>query len=298
MPGFTVTVAIPTYNRPEKLRRALISAENQTYQPTELLVCDNATAGDAVEKVVAEFAPRMPNLRFIRHQKNIGAAANFFYCLNESRSDLFMWLADDDEISPSCIREMVHMFDTIPELATAIPQWHFSNKSPESFEIMNGRSYKSSYWFFRASKFMYKSTDEAFYGLHRRELLLKARIGKYFWPNQGETMNLVYPFILTMVILGKVVVTNNRDAFWKNHDYGVKHYAPEIGARITFQRAMYNQFKYLMRRLNLQVMYLLNVKKMKGLFPLFFLLFVSFFAFLREVIHHFYSLVSRKLRHI
>ena len=47
-----VSVGIPTYNRPELLRRAIDSIVNQTYENLEVIISDNATAGNTVEDIV------------------------------------------------------------------------------------------------------------------------------------------------------------------------------------------------------------------------------------------------------
>lgn len=284
--SFSVTIAVPTYNRPEKLRRALRSIEAQTYKATEVIISDNATPGKEVDKVVYEFRATIPNIRFIKQEVNVGPVENFFCCLRSSSSDYFMWLADDDEISPGCLKELVHMVETIPNLASAIPRWHYSTESPDTFVEMPARSYVSESWTIRAAKFMYQSTDELFYGLHRRADLVNCKISNYGWPNKGETLNLVYPFLLGMVIAGKVIVTDNKEAYWKNHDYGVKYHGQEDRpASVKF----FNYFRYFMRRINLQVLYLARVQKKGGIVATFFLAFVSVVSIVRGFINDLYG---------
>lgn len=284
MVHFSVTIAVPTYNRPEKLRRALRSIAGQTYKASEVIISDNATTGFEVDNVVDEFRASISNLRFIKQEINLGPVDNFFYCLRSSSSDYFMWLADDDEISPGCLKELVHMVKTIPNLASAIPRWHLSTDSSMTFVEMPARSYDSNLWFMRAAKFMYQSTDELFYGLHRRSDLVNCKISNYVWPNKSETLNLVYPFLLGMVISGKVIVTDNKDAFWKNHDYGVKYHGQDgRPASIKF----FNYFRFLMRMINLQILYLSRVQKKGGILVSFFLVFVSLSSIIRCFVYNF-----------
>lgn len=295
MPGFSVTIAIPTFNRPELLRRALRSVENQTYTADEIIVSDNASQGDEVEKVVNEFLFRMPNLRYIKQEKNIGAGPNFFECLNYSKSDLFMWVADDDEISPDCLQEMVDMFNKISGLAIAIPRWHFYSDL-YNFEIMPRRSYKSDYWPLRISKFMYRSTDEMFYGLHRREWLNRCTLKPFFWPNRHETLNLIYPYLSEMVIAGKVVMTENDKAYWKNHDYGIKYHGQKERLMAGIVAKISYHFRYLMRRANLQVLYLSKIKSKAGLLSMIFFLPVSLITIALDFINHFHNITFGKIK--
>ena len=47
-----VSIGIPTYDRPEGLRRTLAVRNGQTYANLEIIVSDNASPGDETEQVV------------------------------------------------------------------------------------------------------------------------------------------------------------------------------------------------------------------------------------------------------
>ena len=55
-----VSIGIPTYNRPEGLRKLLDSMLNQTYKNIELIVSDNATPGNTVDELVNEYRRKIP----------------------------------------------------------------------------------------------------------------------------------------------------------------------------------------------------------------------------------------------
>lgn len=91
-----VTIGIPTYNRAHAfLRNALSCAVNQTYKNLEIIVSDNCST-DHTESLVRDFGD--PRIRYIKHQKNIGANNNFNYCVNEAKGQYFVLLHDDDSI--------------------------------------------------------------------------------------------------------------------------------------------------------------------------------------------------------
>lgn len=91
-----VTIAIPTYARAASyLPQALTSAVRQTYPRLDIIVADNGSP-DETAAVVAGFAD--PRLRYFRHPTNIGANANFNFCLAQARGDYFLLLQDDDTI--------------------------------------------------------------------------------------------------------------------------------------------------------------------------------------------------------
>lgn len=91
-----VSIAIPTHNRANSyLPQALESARRQTWRNVEILVGDNASTDETRAYVVALDDPRV---RYIRHEENIGANANFNVLLSEARGAWFLLLHDDDTI--------------------------------------------------------------------------------------------------------------------------------------------------------------------------------------------------------
>ena len=57
-----VGIGVPTYNRPDGLRRTLACLSAQTYPHLDILVSDNASPDSAVADVVAEMAARDPRM--------------------------------------------------------------------------------------------------------------------------------------------------------------------------------------------------------------------------------------------
>ena len=72
IPGPLFSVVIPTFNRAEKLRRALASLAAQSFADFEVLVCDDGS-DDGSEQVAAQFAGRL-RLGYLR-EENWGGPA-------------------------------------------------------------------------------------------------------------------------------------------------------------------------------------------------------------------------------
>lgn len=92
-----VSVGIPTYNRPEGLRRTLKCITQQTYKNLEIIISDNNSSNSEVIKVLEEFRERDNRIKYFRQKENIGAAKNFNFVLKKATGIYFMWAADDDE---------------------------------------------------------------------------------------------------------------------------------------------------------------------------------------------------------
>ncbi len=96
------TISIPTYNRAEGyLRDTLASAVAQNYQNLEIMISDNASS-DNTEAVVRSFDD--PRIRYVKHEKNIGHAGNFDFCITGARGHYVLVLHDDDVIDADFIQ--------------------------------------------------------------------------------------------------------------------------------------------------------------------------------------------------
>ncbi|HID98217.1 MAG TPA: glycosyltransferase family 2 protein, partial [Thermodesulfobacteriaceae bacterium] len=96
IPTPLVSIGIPTYNRADGyLRKCLASALGQTYENLEVIVSDNCST-DGTSSLLQGMSD--PRLRYIRHDRNIGPANNFNYCLEQARGAYFLLLHDDDLI--------------------------------------------------------------------------------------------------------------------------------------------------------------------------------------------------------
>jgi glycosyltransferase involved in cell wall biosynthesis len=114
-----VSVGMPTYNRPVELRRALQEMMAQSYKNLEILVSDNASPGNEVEKVVRELMALDGRIRYFRQEQNRGGTYNFQFVLDAAKGDFFMWAADDDYRAPTYIEVLVGLMSQSPESAIA-----------------------------------------------------------------------------------------------------------------------------------------------------------------------------------
>src|SRR5580698_5675373 len=71
-----VTIGMPVYNGARYLEEALRSILNQTYRDCELLISDNAST-DATESICRRYAAEDGRVRYLRNERNLGAAANY-----------------------------------------------------------------------------------------------------------------------------------------------------------------------------------------------------------------------------
>lgn len=109
-----VTVAIPTYRRPDLLQGAIDSALKQTYGTMEILVSDS-DGSDAVAALVASYDD--PRLRYRRNDRPTNGLENALAMYRDARGELIATLHDDDEWEPGFLAAMVKPMVEDPTVA-------------------------------------------------------------------------------------------------------------------------------------------------------------------------------------
>jgi len=113
-----VTIGIPTYNRCDLLLQSIESIQNQTYRHLEILISDNCST-DTTYDVVNALKNTDSRISYVRHQKPIPLWNNFSTPLNQASGEYFMWLADDDLISPSYVESCMDFLINHPGYSLA-----------------------------------------------------------------------------------------------------------------------------------------------------------------------------------
>ncbi|MCO8163207.1 glycosyltransferase [Pseudomonas sp. 21LCFQ010] len=111
-----VSIVMPTY-KVEHLHEALQSAQNQTYQNLEIVVCDDCPT-DMIENICAEIGQFDHRIRYVRNPdagKDIGRL-NHVLCLNEAKGEFIKFLNDDDLLDIECVERMLDSFRRYPDI--------------------------------------------------------------------------------------------------------------------------------------------------------------------------------------
>jgi glycosyltransferase involved in cell wall biosynthesis len=105
-----VSVIIPTFNRANKIARAVASVLYQTFTDYEVLVVDDGSE-DGTAEILKLFRSR---IKCIRHSKNLGVSAARNTGIAESRSPLLAFLDSDDYWVPGKLAAQVSFFSSHP----------------------------------------------------------------------------------------------------------------------------------------------------------------------------------------
>ena len=101
----TVSIIVPTYNRPHFLERALRTITAQTFRDFEIIVVNDA--GSCVEDMVM----KCDKAKLINHTVNKGLAASRNTGLRAAKGKYITFLDDDDVIFPVHFQVLVHELD-------------------------------------------------------------------------------------------------------------------------------------------------------------------------------------------
>jgi len=103
-----VTIAIPTFNRLNLLKEAILSASSQSYKNLEIIVSDNFS-GDGTIDFLKQL--KDSRIRVNINTKNIGMVGNWQQCLDMAQGEYFLMMSDDDKfLSNDAILKMIEGF--------------------------------------------------------------------------------------------------------------------------------------------------------------------------------------------
>jgi glycosyltransferase involved in cell wall biosynthesis len=108
-----ITTVIPTYRRPDMLRRAIRSVLDQTYPYLKICVYDNAS-NDETPEVVRTLALQDSRIHYHCHPENIGTQDNFIFGLSQADTPFVHLISDDDFLLPDFFAQATSALKKIP----------------------------------------------------------------------------------------------------------------------------------------------------------------------------------------
>ena len=113
-----VSVGLIVYDESQFIRATLDSLLAQDYSNVEIIIADNCSSDDSGD-ICAQAAREDSRVRYVRHEQNIGSAANSIYVLEASQGEYFMWAAGHDLWAPDLVSKCVAALESHPQAAIA-----------------------------------------------------------------------------------------------------------------------------------------------------------------------------------
>ncbi|BCU67956.1 hypothetical protein HS7_13930 [Sulfolobales archaeon HS-7] len=112
-----VSVAIPTYNRREKLKRLLNSLKDSTFKDFEVIVVDDASTDGTEEMIRNEFS----EVRYIKHERPTLVAKSRNDAIEASEGDYIFFIDDDNVVEGNTIEKLLNYAEEHEDVGTVAP---------------------------------------------------------------------------------------------------------------------------------------------------------------------------------
>ncbi len=169
-----VSIGLPTYNGGRYLAQSLDALLKQDCADWELVISDNCSTDDT-EAISRDYAGRSDRIRYVRHETNLGAMANFNLTLNEATGVYFMWAADHDLWEPTFISRCVGALEADPAAVLAYPLCRMIDESGAGIEeIGDPIDFSVPSALYRYKHLLWGNIASKIYGLGRREAMAAA----------------------------------------------------------------------------------------------------------------------------
>ena len=121
----SISVCIPTYQRPEFLKEALYSVIEQSLQPVEIVIGDDSH-NDTTEKLILNIQKKCKiPIFYTRHTPSLGQAENINFLYETAQGDKIVLLHDDDLLLPTSLEDLDSCWDLHPNLVAAYGKQYF-----------------------------------------------------------------------------------------------------------------------------------------------------------------------------
>ncbi|MCL4552962.1 MAG: glycosyltransferase family 2 protein [Candidatus Marsarchaeota archaeon] len=124
-----VSVVIPNYNGQSVLKGCLDSLMQQTWPADEIIVVDNASSDNSVEKVQREF----PQVRLIKNQQNEGFTRACNQGILASKCRYVLLLNSDTMVPQDALANLVDFMDQHPDAGAMGPRLVLPDGRPQPY---------------------------------------------------------------------------------------------------------------------------------------------------------------------
>lgn len=172
-----VSIGLPVFNGENYLEDAIGTTLAELYGNFELIISDNAST-DRTEEICRDYASKDGRIRYLRNDRNLGAAPNYNKTFHLARGEYFKWSAHDDMTEPEFLARCVEILDSDPGVVLAHTRVRIvdeNGQKVEDYEYRPQTSAPDPRKRFYDLLFVRNNCFE-FFGLNRREVLARTQL--------------------------------------------------------------------------------------------------------------------------
>jgi glycosyltransferase involved in cell wall biosynthesis len=124
-----VSVVLPNFNHGEFIRNSILSILNQSVQPLEIIVIDDASTDRSVP-IIEKLIEEIPTVRLIRNKENKGVIYGMNLGTMEAEGEIVLYRAADDHLLPDSISHAQEAFAQTPSANIAFGETIFFQGDP------------------------------------------------------------------------------------------------------------------------------------------------------------------------
>jgi glycosyltransferase involved in cell wall biosynthesis len=145
------SIGITTYNRPELLKRCLLSLLNQGFKDFEVIIGNDYVAQ---ELHLEDIGINDPRFRIVNHKTNLGERKNLNFLLTQANGKYFTWQFDDDYYSEFFLEKVYALLSRDNTLKVVFTSYEkvFNHKlvrgrttGNEDLHIFKGKKFVAAY---------------------------------------------------------------------------------------------------------------------------------------------------------
>jgi glycosyltransferase involved in cell wall biosynthesis len=220
--SYKVSICIPTYNTKFNIfKKCLNSALNQNYRNLEIIISENFSKNLNIQNHIKKINSK--KIRYFRHTKMLKVIDHIEFVIRKAKGHYAMYLFDDDFISYNYVSSSIKILNNIDKKkrneyfiigkTVEIIKKKRSKPKHENFNYSNNI-------FLRISKYLNFPHDGLFCSIIPVKTLKKINFVKAnsLWPHKKQmTVNLIHPFIFTLLINLKLLYNKRATYYFVNH---------------------------------------------------------------------------------
>ncbi len=111
LPSFSILMA--NYNNGDYIAEAIESVLSQTYPSWELIIVDDASTDDSIQKITQYL--RENRIKLIKHEKNLGYGGTLKTAAENATNDILAVFDSDDKLHENALKIMAHAYENNPK---------------------------------------------------------------------------------------------------------------------------------------------------------------------------------------